>query len=199
MTIHKSTVEEIRQRFDTETDRYTNLETGQVATVDALLALNLIAEASAVTTPHALHVLDVGCGGGNYTLKLLERLPGLSVTLVDLSQVMLDHAVPRVRSKTTGSVEAIQSDIRQLEFGQGRFDIVLASAVLHHLRTDDEWRTVFQKLHDSLKPNGSFWIFDIVFDGHQTFLTNFTQQLIQQRHQFHIAFLGVLRPLQNAG
>ena len=124
--------------------------------------MSLVAEAASVTTPHAKHVLDVGCGGGNYTLKLLERLPGLNVALVDLSQVMLDHAVPRVRSKTTGSAEAIQSDVRQLDLGQGRFDIVLASAVLHHLRTDDEWRTVFQKLHDALKPNGSFWIFDIV-------------------------------------
>lgn len=162
MTTHKSTVEEIRQRFDAETDRYTNLQTGQVATVDALLSMNLVAEAASVTTPHARHILDVGCGGGNYTLKLLERLPGLDVTLIDLSQVMLDHAVPRVRQKTTGSVEAIQSDIRQVDLGQGRFDIVLASAVLHHLRTDEEWRTVFQKRHDALRPRGSFWIFDIV-------------------------------------
>ena len=162
MTTHKSTVEEIRQRFDAETDCYTNLETGQVATVDALVAMNLVAEAATVTTPHAQHVLDVGCGGGNYTLKLLERLPNLNVTLTDLSQVMLDRAVQRVSPKTTGSVAAIQSDIRELDLGRNRFDIILASAVLHHLRTDDEWRTVFQKLHDALKPRGSFWIFDIV-------------------------------------
>ena len=75
---------------------------------------------------------------------------------------MGDLAFPRVRPKTTGTVETIQSDVRDVEVGLGRFDIVLASAVLHHLRTDDEWRTVFQKLHDALKPRGSFWIFDIV-------------------------------------
>ena len=162
MMTHKSTVEEIRQRFDAETDRYTNLETGQVSAVDSLLAMNLVAEAAAVTTPHATHLLEVGCGGGNYTLKLLERMPNLNVTLVDLSEAMLDLAFPRVRPKTTGTVETIQSDVRDVEVGLGRFDIVLASAVLHHLRTDDEWRTVFQKLHDALKPRGSFWIFDIV-------------------------------------
>jgi tRNA (cmo5U34)-methyltransferase len=27
----------------------------------------------------------VGCGAGNYTLKLLESLPNLDVTLIDLS------------------------------------------------------------------------------------------------------------------
>src|SRR6267154_4080581 len=87
MTTHKSTVEEIRQRFDAETDRYANLETGQVSAVDAALAMSLVAEAAAVATPHAAHILDVGCGGGNYSLKLLERMPSLNVTLVDLSQV----------------------------------------------------------------------------------------------------------------
>lgn len=162
MSTRKSTVTEIRQRFDNETDCYTNLETGQIATVDALVAMNLVAEAAAVMTPHAVNLLDVGCGGGNYTLKLLERLPHLNVTLTDLSRVMLDHAVQRVRPKTTGSVEAIQSDIRELDLGQDRFDIIVASAVLHHLRTDEEWRSVFQKLHDALKTRGSFWIFDIV-------------------------------------
>jgi tRNA (cmo5U34)-methyltransferase len=162
MTTPKSSVEEIRRRFDAETDCYTNLETGQVSAVDSPLAMSLIAEAAASATPHATDLLEVGCGGGNYTLKLLERRPNLNVTLIDLSQAMLDLAAPRVRPKTTGSVEAIQSDVRGVDVGENRFDIVLASAVLHHLRTEDEWRTVFQKLHDALRPRGSFWIFDIV-------------------------------------
>jgi tRNA (cmo5U34)-methyltransferase len=162
MKPRKSTVEEIRQRFDAETDRYTNLETGQVSAVDAALAMSLVAEAAAVTTPHAADLLDVGCGGGNYALKLLERMPALNVTLVDLSQAMLDLAGPRVRPRTRGSLEIIQADVREVDLGKNRFDIILASAVLHHLRTDDEWRTVFQKMHDALKPRGSFWIFDIV-------------------------------------
>ena len=162
MAANKSTVDEIRRRFDGETDRYTNLETGQLSAVDAVLAMNLVAEAAAATTPHATNLLDVGCGGGNYTLKLLERLPHLDVTLIDLSQAMLDLAVPRIRPRSTGSVTAIQADIRDINLGKSRFDIVLASAVLHHLRADNEWRSVLQKVHDALKPRGSFWIFDIV-------------------------------------
>lgn len=162
MTTEKSSVEEIRQRFDAEVAVYSNLETGQVATVDALLSLNLVAEAAAVTTPHAKELLDVGCGGGNYTLKLLQKMPNLNVTLVDLSQQMLDCAVSRIQPQTAGMVEAIHSDMRELELGLQRFDIILASAVLHHLRTDDEWRSVFQKFHAALKPGGSLWIFDLI-------------------------------------
>ena len=162
MTNTKSSVEEIRQRFDADVERFSNLETGQSATVDAPLAMSLVTEAAAATTRHAKAVLDVGCGAGNYTLKLLERLPNLNVTLVDLSRPMLDRAVQRVQPKTIGRVEAIQSDIRELDLGEGRFDIILASAVLHHLRSDDEWRAVFQRFHDTLRSNGSIWIFDLI-------------------------------------
>src|SRR5208282_2624550 len=98
----KATMEEIRRRFDADVERFSNLETGQSATVDAPLAMALVAEAAAATTPHARHVLDVGCGAGNYTLKLLERLPGLDATLIDLSQPMLDRATVRVSRASAG-------------------------------------------------------------------------------------------------
>jgi tRNA (cmo5U34)-methyltransferase len=158
----KSSVEEIRRRFDNEVDRFSNLQTGQTATVDAPLCLELVAEAAAVTNPQARRLLDVGCGAGNYTLKLLQRLPNLEVTLIDLSQPMLDKAQERIRAVSTGGIRAIQGDMREVELGEAAFDIILASATLHHLRTDDQWRSMFTKLHRSLVPGGSIWIFDLV-------------------------------------
>src|SRR5947199_3030962 len=111
----KSTAEEIRRRFDADVERFSNLETGQSATVDAPLAMALVAQAAAATTPHARHVFDVACGAGNYTLKLLEHLPGLDVTLIDLSRPMLDRATERVGRSTTGIVKALQGDIRDID------------------------------------------------------------------------------------
>jgi hypothetical protein len=61
VVVMKSTVGEIRQRFDADVERFSNLETGQSVTVDAPLAMVLIAQAAAATTTHARHVLDVGC------------------------------------------------------------------------------------------------------------------------------------------
>ena len=158
----KSTVDEIRERFDADVERFSNLETGQSATVDAPLAMTLIAQAAAATTPHARHVLDLGCGAGNYTLKLLESVPNLDVTLIDLSQPMLDRATLRVRQATAGRITAIPGDIREVALLDGQFDIVLAAAVLHHLRTDSEWRDVFASFHRALRPGGSVWVFDLV-------------------------------------
>ena len=158
----KSTVEEIRQRFDADVERFSDLETGQSATVDAPLAMALVAEAAAATTPHARHALDVGCGAGNYTLKLLQRLPNLDATLIDLSQPMLDRARERVGRATAGRITTIQADIREVELPDEEFDIVLAAAVLHHLRADHEWRDVFAAFHRALRPGGSLWVFDLV-------------------------------------
>ncbi|HEX8778898.1 MAG TPA: class I SAM-dependent methyltransferase [Rhodanobacter sp.] len=158
----KSTVEEIRQRFDADVERFSNLETGQSATVDAPLAMALVAEAAAATTPHARHALDVGCGAGNYTLKLLQRLPNLDATLIDLSQPMLDRARERVGRATAGRITTLQADIREVQLPDEGFDIVLAAAVLHHLRADQEWRDVFAAFHRALRPGGSLWVFDLV-------------------------------------
>jgi tRNA (cmo5U34)-methyltransferase len=158
----KSTVEEIRQRFDADVERFSNLQTGQSATIDAPLAMSLVTEAAAATTPVARHVLDVGCGAGNYTLKLLERIPELDVTLIDLSLPMLERATERISQATSGRITTIQSDIRETRLPGETFDIIVAAAVLHHLRSDAEWREVFAALYRALRPGGSFWIFDLV-------------------------------------
>ena len=158
----KSSVEQIRERFDNDVERFSNLETGQTATIDAPLALELITKAAAAVTPHATHVLDIGCGAGNYTLKLLQSLPNLNVMLVDLSRPMLERAVQRIVPATSGTIATARADIRELDLGEARFDVILASAVLHHLRTDEEWKNVFTKCYMALRPNGSFWIADLI-------------------------------------
>ena len=165
--------------------RFSNLETGQSATVDSPLAMELVAQAAAVTSPHATHVLDVGCGAGNYTLKLLQFLPGLNVTLVDLSRPMLDRAVLRVQPMTVSEVVPIQADIRDLELGQSSFDIILAAAVLHHLREDAEWSRVFSAFHTALRPGGSLWIFDMVESS-----TPAIQSMMWQRYGDYLAQLN---------
>ena len=158
----KSSVDEIRRRFDADVERFSNLETGQSSTIDAPLSLELIVRAAAAATPHATHLLDVGAGAGNYTLRLLAEVPGLDVTLVDLSRPMLDRAAERLRGSSASRVTCVQADVRDLDLDEHRFDVITAAAVLHHLRTDAEWESVFTALHRALRPGGSLWISDLV-------------------------------------
>jgi tRNA (cmo5U34)-methyltransferase len=158
----KSTPEEIRERFDREVERFSNLETGQTATMDAPLVLELIARAAAAVCPGARRLLDIGCGAGNYTLQLMRRLPIEHVTLIDLSRPMLDRATARVAEAGSIAVTAIQADIREADLPESAFDVVVAAASLHHLRGDEEWHSVFAAVHRALAPGGSFWISDLV-------------------------------------
>lgn len=158
----KSTVKEIQDRFDNDVERFSNLDTGQVATIDAKISLEVITEASKRIKPDATNMLDIGCGAGNYTLKMLSKVQDLNCTLVDLSQPMLDRAYERVSEETNGAVEILQGDIREVNLKENHYDIILAGAVLHHLRDDNDWESTFEKLYALLKPGGCLMISDLI-------------------------------------
>ncbi len=160
--MNKSTIAEIRERFDNDVERFSNLDTGQLSTIDAKISLELITEASKRIVPHAENLLDVGCGAGNYTLMMLSKIENLNCTLVDLSKPMLDKAFKRVSQVTDKSVKILQGDIREVNLKENHFDIILAGAVLHHLRDDHDWEATFSKLYKLLRPGGCLMISDLI-------------------------------------
>ena len=163
----KSTIEEIRERFDNDVERFSNLETGQSATIDAPLAMELITQAAIASTSPIRKVLDIGCGAGNNTIRLRQSYgENFDSVLLDLSQPMLQRASERMTQVNTGTVTVIAEDFRTAQLDHGTFDVILAAAVLHHLRDDQDWKTAFQKLHNLLRPGGSIWITDLV--SHET-------------------------------
>ncbi|MDX1767626.1 MAG: class I SAM-dependent methyltransferase [Arenibacter troitsensis] len=158
----KSTIAEIRERFDKDVERFSNLDTGQLSTIDAKISLELITEAAKRIVPNAQQLLDIGCGAGNYSLKMLSKLPNLECTMVDLSGPMLDKALERVSNQTTKKVHVVKGDVREVPLKENHFDIILAGAVLHHLRDDHDWETTFKKIYGLLKPGGCFMISDLI-------------------------------------
>jgi tRNA (cmo5U34)-methyltransferase len=158
----KSTVEEIRDRFDKDVERFSNLDTGQVSTIDAAISLEIITEAAKRLVPDATALLDIGCGAGNYTLMMLQKKPGLHCTLVDLSKPMLDRAYERLKGTTAKKVQVLQGDIREVQLPGDYFDVILAGAVLHHLRDDADWENTFHKLYQLLKPGGCLMVSDLI-------------------------------------
>ncbi len=183
--MNKSTIAEIRERFDGDVERFSNLETGQVATIDATISLELITEVAKRIVPNATNLLDIGCGVGNYALKMLSKTPNLNCTLVDLSKPMLDSAFQRVSNATKGNVEIHQGDLREVELPENKYDIILAGAVLHHLREDKDWETTFDKLYRLLKPEGCLMISDLILQD-----TEAVNDYIWERYFAYLENLG---------
>ena len=160
--MNKSTVEEIRNRFDKDVERFSNLDSGQVSTIDARISLELITEASKRIVPDAKNLLDIGCGAGNFSLMMLSKIPDLNCTLLDLSKPMLEKALERVSSMTKGDITIFQGDMREVMLKENHYDIILAGAVLHHLREDQDWESTFTRFYKLLRPGGCLMISDLI-------------------------------------
>ncbi len=181
----KSSNEDIRQRFDQDVERFSNLETGQAATIDAPLAMELITQAAVASTTPIGNVLDIGCGAGNNTIKLRQMLASdFHIDLLDLSALMLQRAAERVAQVNSGRVNSVLSDFRTADLKDGGYDVILAAAVLHHLRDENDWREAFTKLHRLLRPGGSVWITDLV-----THETQSVHQMMWTRYGEYLATL----------
>ncbi|WP_026971610.1 class I SAM-dependent methyltransferase [Aliagarivorans marinus] len=181
----KSSTDTIRERFDNDVERFSNLQTGQAATIDAPLAMELITQAAVAATPSIKRVLDIGCGAGNNSLKLAQCSSGFHCDLLDLSQAMLDRAKQRVIAAGVPSVEVFQGDFRGIALPEQSYDVILAAAVLHHLRDDSDWEQAFRKIYRLTAPGGSVWISDLV--SHES---SAVHSMMWQRYGEYLSELG---------
>ena len=97
----KSTIKEIEERFDKDVERFSDLNTGQQTTLDAAFNMELITESISRCYPNLKSILDIGCGAGNYSVKLAQKRSDIDFTLVDLSKPMVSRAAERVGFKKT--------------------------------------------------------------------------------------------------
>ena len=158
----KISADEIRRRFDQDVERFSDETTGQRSIVDAPLVLQMVEDTIAAIHPMAETLCDIGCGAGNFALRIARRLPILKITLLDLSGEMLEKASGRLEKERRIVENVSQGDVRDWEPPENYFDVMVASAVLHHLRTRAEWQQVFRKIFHALKPGGVFLISDLI-------------------------------------
>ena len=181
----KSSIDEIRQRFDNDVERFSNIETGQTATVDAPLAMELITQAAFRSTPKIERVLDIGCGAGNNTIKLSHYVSPFDCDLVDLSLPMLERARERISEINTGNIKIFQGDFRVIDFPEQGYDVIIAAAVLHHLRDEQDWESTFRKIYRLTALGGSVWVSDLV--SHET---GSVQSLMWKRYAEYLCSIG---------
>lgn len=113
-------------------------------------------------------VLELGCGTGGLTGKILSRFPKIQIVAVDYSRGMLDFASTQIEQAGYGKrVSWIKADFGNLAnlnspLTQGHgFDVCLSSLAIHHL-TDPMKQKLFQWIRKNLHPNGCFWNGDLV-------------------------------------
>ncbi len=104
--------------------------------------------------PHA-KILDLGCGTGYLFLRLLRR--GFDVTGLDLSSEMIQVLKNSISEKEKDRAHLAVGDVEKfIERNEDEFDLVIFSAVLHHLF---DYEMVLRKACQRLKSGAKILIF----------------------------------------
>jgi tRNA (cmo5U34)-methyltransferase len=107
-------------------------------------------ELLAALAPADAHVLDLGGGTGALSAAVLEGLPGVRVTVLDVDTDMLDEARRR-----------LERFADRVAFREGSFldtlpaaDAMIASLALHHVHELGAKTGLYRAIHDTLAPGG---------------------------------------------
>ena len=97
-------------------------------------------------------ILDVGAGTGLMSAFVLEKFPDARLTLMDISENMLEQARRRFASRP--ETQYVICDYSKSDLG-GPYDLICSALSIHHLETEDK-RRLFCRIHDALRPGGMF-------------------------------------------
>ena len=108
-------------------------------------------------------IVELACGTGQLTVKVLKQCPHAELVAVDYSPRMIDF----VGAKLDAQGERDRVKTLQLDFGAwandeadaevgSQFDAIISSLAIHHL-TDEMKGKLFQKIARSLSLGGQFW------------------------------------------
>jgi ubiquinone/menaquinone biosynthesis C-methylase UbiE len=102
--------------------------------------------------------LEIGAGSGAMTAQLLATFPGLQMTATDYDPAMV--AAARMTLAGFGGRASIErADATDLPFGDGRFDLVLSAAMLHHVLA---WEKALAETVRLLRPGGLLTGYDLL-------------------------------------
>jgi ubiquinone/menaquinone biosynthesis C-methylase UbiE len=100
--------------------------------------------------------LDVGCGPGQFTVLLAERLPGAEVWGIDLAPTMIELARQHATESSAAARLHFQvADVARLPFPNDHFDAVLSSGSIKHW---PDQAAALREIHRVLVPGGRAFI-----------------------------------------
>ncbi|MDE1819301.1 MAG: class I SAM-dependent methyltransferase [Euryarchaeota archaeon] len=107
--------------------------------------------------PSTFRALDVGCGPGSLSFRLLARFPRARVVAVDIDPLLLTIGRTSAPPSVAQRLRWVESDLRSPTWARalppGRFDAVLSTTALHWF-LPPQLRRVYRDLRTLLRPGG---------------------------------------------
>jgi len=91
-------------------------------------------------------VIDLGCGNGNFTLKVKEKIGSISVYGVDIHE-------PSLREASKKGIKVVKHDLNifPYPFDSNEFDVIVSNQVIEHLYYPVKF---LKEIYRILKPGG---------------------------------------------
>jgi ubiquinone/menaquinone biosynthesis C-methylase UbiE len=128
---NKAFAEDVRKSVD---KYYETIQSSRHAHWEALMPM-----------PQGSKVLEYGCGPGSAAFDL-ARL-GAKVVGIDISDVAIAQSIARAKAENL-DIDFRRMNAECLEFEDDSFDLIVGSAILHHL----DLNKAYNELHRCLKP-----------------------------------------------
>lgn len=127
--------------YDTISQSYDDVRFGEYQLIQRMIDYAGLDETS--------HILDVGCGTGNFTV-IMKELSGGFVTGVDASDGMIARAM-----KKSDAVDFVVSPVESLPFNEDTFNFIFMTDVIHHI---EDIHHMFCNLKSVMKRGGHICI-----------------------------------------
>lgn len=170
---------DIRTQFNKVSQRYDEQRRKLIPCFEDLYR---IATTLAVLENDTPSVLDLGAGTGLMSSFILQKYPKLKLTLIDLSDGMLEIA--RARFSNHSNIKYIASDYTEFDYSEP-YDLVISSLSIHHM-IDSEKQELFQKLYSIMTPGSIFINVDQVLGN-----TDYLETLYKSDWKNHIENSGL--------
>ena len=131
----------------------------------------LLLRTLATLLPRSPSVIDLGAGTGRLSKLVVERFPECQVTLVDVSDKLLEEA-ERQLERIGARFKIVAGDLFEtdIDLEVESFDGVISSFALCHGRLESDYEGLYRRILEWIKPSGCFLCLDHVH-GAKTDLT----------------------------
>jgi tRNA (cmo5U34)-methyltransferase len=138
---------EVKKKFDNNARQYDSQRRKIIPCFDDFYSITVSIAETNNTKPK---ILDIGAGTGLLSSFILEKFPNADLTLIDISEKMIE--VAKNRFKENPNVTYIIADYTKYRFDE-KYDYVISSLSIHHL-TDKEKKQLYTSIYSILNNNG---------------------------------------------
>ncbi|NHI94535.1 MAG: class I SAM-dependent methyltransferase [Candidatus Lokiarchaeota archaeon] len=105
-----------------------------------------------------IKIIDLGSGTGTLALKLKKKYPNAAIKCLDIAEDMIKISKQKLNQYL--EIQFQVEDLHNFDFNE-KYDLIISSLALHHLRGDINKKKFFKKIINNLSSGGCFYNADV--------------------------------------